>query len=139
MQHRTVPGELVVLMENVQAKTAVAGPVVHGLKGDERELLIDGQLGDGTVLHTVGPAPERLAIAEFGKILGLRLGQEDDVTVGDQFLTSAESANQRFKLAVRDAETLAVAMLEAELLPDVRRNALQMLRMDGEAPLVRLQ
>ncbi len=91
MQHRAVAGELVVLVEDVQAKAAVARPVVHGLKGDERELLVDGKLGDSPVLYAVRPAPQRLPVTEFGQILGLRLGgEEDDVVVGNQLLACTE-------------------------------------------------
>gem|GEM_PF-4410293 len=84
MKHRTVPGQLIVLVEDVQPETTVAGPVVHGFEGDECELLVDGQLGDGTVLDTVRPAPEDLAVAQFGEVFRLRLGQEHDVGLRQQ-------------------------------------------------------
>ena len=92
MQHGAVAGELVVLVEDVQAEAAVAGPVVHGLEGDQRELLVDRQLGDGPVLDAVRPAPEDLPVPEFGQVLGLRLGQEDDVGFGQQLLSRARCA-----------------------------------------------
>ena len=46
VQHRAVAGELVVLVEDVQAEAAVVGPVVHRLPGDQRQAAVDGQLGD---------------------------------------------------------------------------------------------
>ena len=40
VQHRAVAGQFVVLMENVQAKRAVAVPVVHRLKRDQGQLAV---------------------------------------------------------------------------------------------------
>ena len=100
MQHGAVAGELVVLVEDMQAEAAVAGPVVHGLEGDQREFLVDRQLGDGPVLDAVRPAPEDLPVAEFGQVLGLRLGQEDDVGVRQQLLSRRDAPHEGRELGV---------------------------------------
>ena len=136
VQHRAVAGEFVVLVEDVQAEAAVAGPVVHRLEGDQRELLVDGQLGDGPVLDAVRPAPEDLPVAELGQVLGLRLGQEDDVGFRQQLRARGDAPHQRRQLGVGNAEALAVAFLEDQLLPEFRGDAVQMQGVDREAPLV---
>ena len=138
VQHGAVAGQLVVLVEHVQAEAAVAGPVVHRLEGDQRELLVDRQLGDGPVLDAVRPAPEDLPVAQFGQVLGLRLGQEDDVGLGQYLRAGGDAPHERRQLGVRDAETLAVAFLQDQLLPEFRGDAVQVEGMDREAALVRL-
>ena len=61
VQHRAVAGQLVVLVEHVQAERAVGGPVVHRLERDQGQPPVDGQLGDLRVLDAVRPAPQRSA------------------------------------------------------------------------------
>jgi len=137
MQHGTVAGELVVLVEDMQAEAAVAGPVVHGLEGDQREFLVDRQLGDGPVLDAVRPAPQDLPVPELGQVLGLRLGQEDDVGFRQQLLSGRDAPHEGCKIGVGPAEALAVASLEDQPVPDLRRDAVQVQGVDREAPLVR--
>jgi hypothetical protein len=75
-------------VEDVQAKTAITGPVVHGFECDQGQLLVNGQLRDGAVLDAVRPAPEDLPVPQFGQVRRLRLGQEYDVGSRQQrFLT----------------------------------------------------
>ena len=136
VQHGAVAGELVVLVEDVEAEAAVAGPVVHRLESDQRQFLVDGQLGDGPVLHAVRPAPEDLPVAELGQVLGLRLRQEDDVGGRQQLLSRCDAPHERRELGVGKAEALAVAFLEDQPVPDFRRDAVQVQGVDGEAPLV---
>lgn len=68
----------------MQAEAAVTGPVVHRLEGNQREFLVDRQLGDGRVLDAVRPSPEDLPVPELGEIFGLRFRQQHDVGVGQQ-------------------------------------------------------
>ena len=63
LQHRAVAGELVVLVEHVEPDVAVAGPVVHGLEGDQGQPPVDGELGELGILDAVGPAPQDAALA----------------------------------------------------------------------------
>ena len=78
VEHRAVAGKLIVLVEHVQVERAVAVPVVHRLKGDQGELVVDGDLGELPVLHAGPPPedlPEALGVAEH------RLGLQDDVAL----------------------------------------------------------
>ncbi len=71
VQDRAVAGELVVLVEDVQAHAPVTLPVVHRLEGDQGQPTIDGDLGQGRVLHAVRPAPDDLFGPHLLEILGL--------------------------------------------------------------------
>ena len=61
VQHGAVAGQLVVLVEDVQAEPAVGLPVVHRLERDQRQPPIDGDLSQGGILHAVRPAPDDLS------------------------------------------------------------------------------
>jgi hypothetical protein len=86
VQHRAVAGELVVLVEDVQAERAVGGPVVHRLEGDERQPPFHGQLRELLVLDAVRPAPQHLTFAQLRDVVGDRLEQQDDVALRDELL-----------------------------------------------------
>jgi hypothetical protein len=66
VKHGAVAGELVVLVEHVQAEGTVAVPVVHRLECDQRELQV------------VGDVTEQ------------RLGLQDDVALLDELLAGPE-------------------------------------------------
>ena len=100
VQHRAVARQLVVLVEHVDAEVALAGPVVHRLEGDQRELAVDRQLRHPRVLDAVRPAPHDLAGAQRLEIVGQRLGQQDDVALGEQ-LARASAARRRAAPAAR--------------------------------------
>jgi len=68
LDHRAVPGELVVLVEHVQPDRAVDRPVIHRLERDHGQAAVDGQLGDLWILHAVRPAPEHRAGLHRGHI-----------------------------------------------------------------------
>src|SRR6478735_7630972 len=72
VQDRAVAGQLIVFVEHVQAEPAVAGPVVHGLKRDEGQFLVNCQLGDGAVLDAVRPPPEDLPVPHLRQVFRLR-------------------------------------------------------------------
>ena len=90
VQHRAVTGQFVVLVKDMQAERAVGIPVVHRLKGDQRQPPLDAQLGDLLVLHTMRPAPQDLPIPHLREVLGLRLGQQDDIAFREEFFTGAK-------------------------------------------------
>ena len=64
---------------------AVDRPVVHGLQAShgQRQMIVDGELGDGLVLDAVRPPPQHLPYSEVGQVIGGRLGQEDDIALLD--------------------------------------------------------
>ena len=83
------------------------------------------------------PAPEYLPVAEFGQVLGLRLGQEDDVGPAINCAAWRSGPRAIASCCVGDAEALTVADFE-ELLSDFLIDAVQMQGVDGEAALVGL-
>ena len=121
----------------MQAEAAVAGPVVHRLEGDQRELLVDGQLGDGAVLDAVRPAPEDLAIAQRGEVFGLRLGQQDDVGVGDEFFARTHASDEGSRWLSAKPNPLAVTRFEDDRLPQLRIDALEVSGVDRQPLFVR--
>ena len=95
-----VPGELIVLVEDVQAEAAVAAPVVHGLPRDEREALVDGELRDLGILHAVRPAPQHLALPQGLHVGGLRLGQQHDVGPVENLCPIEHAAHEGLELGI---------------------------------------
>ena len=84
------------------------------------------------------PAPERLPVPQLGEILGLGLGQEYDVGFRQYLSTGEYGAHQRLQHGVGHAEALAVARFEDQLLPNLRGNAFQMQRVEGQTAFGRL-
>ena len=74
VQDGAVARELVVLVKDVQAESAVGPPVVHRLEGDQRQPPIYGDLRQGGILHAVRPPPNDLSQIQFRQILGLHFG-----------------------------------------------------------------
>ena len=138
LDHRAVARELVVLVEDVEADRAVAGPVVHRLEGDQRELLVDGHLGELRVLHAVGPAPQDLPGTEGGDVGVLRLGQQHHVRLGQELGARGEPGDVRRERAVGGAEALAVPVLEPDLRPEVGVQQRDVLRVQRQPELVLL-
>ena len=138
VQHRAVPGHLVVLVEHVQVERAVVGPVVHGLERDQVEPLVDRELGESRVLHAVRPAPQGLSLAELGDVLEQRFGQHDDVAPGDQLRARQEARHEGGQLLVRHAERLAVTALQVDAVSEIGRDPVQVQRVDRQPPLVGL-
>ncbi len=138
VQHRAVPGQLVVLVEDVQAERAVGGPVVHRLEGDQRQPPVDAQLGDLLVLHAVRPAPQDLPFPQAGQILGQRLGQQDDIAAGDELITGPQAGDHGRQLLVGHPELIAVTALEVQALAQVSIDPLDMQRVDRQPALVLL-
>ena len=133
VQHRAVAGELVVLVEHVQAEGAVAVPVVHRLEGDQRELLVDGDLRELLVLHAVRPTPEDLPDAQLGDVAEQRLGLQDDVALLDELLAGPEAGDPALELVVGQAEALPVAMFEVDAVPEVVGNPAEVVGDAAEA------
>ena len=139
VQHRAVPRELVVLVEDVQAELAVVRPVVHRLEGDQGQTPVDGQLGDLLVLHAVRPAPQDLPVPQFGEVLRQRLGQQDDVAVGDQPRAGQQPGDQWRQPLVGHAEAFAVALFEKDVPAQVGIDPLDVQRVDRQPPLILLR
>jgi hypothetical protein len=74
----------VIPVKHVQAESAVGLPMVHGLERDQRQPPIDGDLGQGGVLHAMRPSPEDLSHIEFRQIFGLYFGQQNDVATREE-------------------------------------------------------
>ena len=138
VQDGAVARQLVVLVKDVQPEPAVGLPVIHRLEGDQRQPPIDGDLGQGGILHAVRPAPDDLSHMEFGEILGLDLGQQDDVAVGDELFPGADSTDEFGQCVVRGAEIRAVAVLEEDPRPDPAIDPAEMRRVNRQSALVRL-
>lgn len=137
MDDRAIAGQFVVLVEDMEAEAAVTCPVVHGLEGDQRELLVDGQLGDGAVLDAVRPTPEDLAVAEFRQVLRLRLGQQDDVGVGNDLAAGGNPSHEGGQMGVRNAEPFTVALFEDDVPPQLGCDAVQVKGVEREPAFVR--
>ena len=69
VQDGAVACQLVVLVKDVQPEPAVGLPVIHRLERDQRQPPIDGDLGQGGVLHAVRPAPDDLSRPHLGQDL----------------------------------------------------------------------
>ena len=138
MQHRAVAGHLVVLVKDMQAVRAVAGPVVHSLKGDQRQPPVDAQLGDLLALDTVRPAPENLALAELPEILRHRLGEQDDIALREELVMGAQAGHIWRQPLVGHAETLAISALEVDASAQVGLDPLDVQRVDRQPALVLL-
>ena len=137
VQDRAVAGELVVLVKDVQPESAVGLPVVHRLEGDQRQAPIDGDLRQRGILHAVRPPPNNLSRIEFGEILGLDLGQQNDVASGDELLPGADSADESGQCVIRGAKLRAVAVFEEDPTPDPMVDPGEMRRVNWQSTLVR--
>ncbi len=138
MQDGAVAGKLVVLVKDVQAEPAVGLPVIHRLEGDQRQPPINGDLREGGILHAVRPAPDDLSHIEFREILGLDFGQQNDVAVGDELVSGADSTDEFGQCVVRGAKVRAVAMLEEDPRPHPTVDPAEMCRVNRQSALVRL-
>ena len=112
--------------------------MVHRLERDQRQPPIDGDLGQRGVLHAVRPAPDDLSVIHFCEILGLHLGQQDDVAVGDELLAGADAADEFGQSVVGGAELRAVAVLEEDPLPDLGIDPAEMRGMDRQSTFIGL-
>ena len=124
-------------MEDVEREVPFARPVVHRLERDQREVLVDGALGDLAVLHAVRPAPEHLTVAEVVEVGRLRLREQHDIGRSDHLGSRSDAADQRTQVVVVHAEPRAVAALEHDLLPQFGRDAVEASRVQRQAPLIR--
>lgn len=138
VQHRAVAGQFVVLVEHMEIEPAVGRPVIHGLERDQCQLTFDGDLGECSILDAVRPTPQRLSGAQRGKILGLRLRQQNHVAPSDEFGTGADARNLRGQVLVGQSERLAVAGFEKHAGSDVGIDAIEMKWMNRKSPLIRL-
>jgi hypothetical protein len=136
VEHRAVAGKLIVLVEHVQVEGAVVVPVVHRLKGDQGQLVVDGDLGELLVLHAVGPAPQDLPEAQLGDVAEHRLGLQDDVALGNQLLVGPDAGDPALELVVGEAEAVPVASFEVDALAQVSGNPSEVLGMEWKAALV---
>jgi hypothetical protein len=112
--------------------------VVHRLEADQGQAPVDRQLGDLLVLHAVRPAPQDLPVAQRGEVLGQRLGQQNDIAVGDEPLVGKQSGDQWCQPLVGHAEAFAVAAFEKDARPQVGIDPRDVLRVDGQPPLIPL-
>ena len=116
----------------------VPRPVVHRLESDQRQLLVDGELGEAGVLDAVRPAPEGLPAPEGGDVLVLRLEQQDHVGPLEDLLPGGDPGDERREVGVGVAELLAVPLLQGDPGGQVRLEAGQVVGVQGEAVLVLL-
>ena len=125
-------------MKDVQPESAVGLPVIHRLEGDQRQPPIYGDLCQGGILHAVRPAQDDLSHVEFRQILGLNLGQQDDVAVGDELFAGADSTDESGQFVVRGTEVRAVAMLNEDSRQEPGIDSAEMGRVNRQSALVRL-
>jgi hypothetical protein len=59
-----------------------------------------------------------LSRTEFREVLGLNFGQQDDVAVGDELFSGADSTDETFQRVVSGAKIRAVAALKKDSRPD---------------------
>ncbi len=138
VQDGAVARQLVVLVKDVEPESAVSLPVVHCLEGDQRQPPINGDLGQGRVLHAVWPTPNDLSHIEFGEILGLDLGQENDVAVGGELIACPDSTDEFGQSVVGGAELRAVAVLQEDPLPDPTIDLGEVRRVNRQSALIHL-
>jgi hypothetical protein len=86
----------------------------------------------------VRPAPQDLPVPHLREVLGLRLGQQDDIAFCEELRTGAKPGHGRGQLLIGHAETLAITALEINAFPQVGINPLDVQRMNREPPLVLL-
>src|SRR6185437_14376867 len=101
----------------MKAERAVSQPVVYRLKGDQRQPLVDAQLGNLLVLHAMRPAPQDLPLAHLRKVARLRLREQDDVAFRQQLIPGTKPSETGRQLPVGHAEALAVSAFEIDVLP----------------------
>jgi hypothetical protein len=124
-------------VDDVQAELAVVRPMVHRLEGDQGQAPVDGQLGDLLVLHAVRPAPQDLPVPQLGEVVWHRLGQQNDVAVGDEPRTGA--ARRPVVPTARWARRgFTVALFEKDARARVGIDPLDVLRVDRQPPLILL-
>ena len=136
MQDRAVAGELVVLVEDVQAVVPAPRPVVHRLESDQGEAAVDRRLRHRRVLHAVGPAPQHTARGDLLDIGELRLGQEQHVGRCDHLVPLGDAAHARLDVSGLEREPGRVTTLDDHPGAEVRVDAVEVERMDRQAALV---
>ena len=112
--------------------------MVHGLKGDQRQLLVNGELGDGPVLDAVRPAPQNLPVLQLCKIFSLRLGQEHDVGLRYDLLSGGHRAHQGGQHVVGHAKTGPISGFNHHPGADFGFNPGKVLGVDGGPALIGL-
>ena len=113
--------------------------MVHRLECDHGELLVDGELREFFVLHTVRPPPQNLPNAQPGDVAEQRLGLQDDVALLDELLASPEAGDPALQLVVGHAETLPVATFEVDAVPEIIRNPTEVVGMQRKPTLMLLK
>ena len=112
--------------------------MVHRLEGDHGQPPIDGGLCQLGVLHAMRPAPGDLTKIEFGEILSLNFGQQDDIAAGDELFPGADSADEFGQRVVCGPKPRAVALLEEDPAPNPMVDLDEVRRMNRQSALVRL-
>ena len=78
------------------------------------------------------------SVDQSGQVLGLHLGQEDDVALRDQLGARPDAPHETGERLVGHSERRAVALLQVDLGPEVVVDLLQVLRVDRQPVLVLL-
>ena len=139
VQDRAVAGQLVVLVEDVDAEGARRGS--SGSSPPRRSASGRGRSPTCVIARPARSAasptrPARGAASRRSSASGL--GSTIDVAPREQLLARQQPADQRRQLVVGDAEPLAVPALEEEPPAHARVDALDVRRVDRQPPLVRL-
>jgi hypothetical protein len=100
--------------------------------------VVDAQLGDGVVLDAVRPAPQHLALPQFGDVVFGGLGQDDHVASRDQLLPRPQAGHRPGELRVSYAEPLTVTALEEDTRSQARFDPVQVQRVDRQPVLALL-
>ena len=131
-----VAGDLVVAIEDVHVPFAAGVPAVHRLPRDQGEMPVDGELRELRLLHAVDPAAEHTAFSHRGKVGFRRLWDDYQVAAAQQLIARLDSGDERSQVLVTESVPLRVSLLEIEVLSDRLGNQREVVRVDGQTPLV---
>ncbi len=115
VQYSAIPGQLVVLVEDVHLPIAVAAPQEHRLEGDQRQPPVDRRLGDLALLHAVGPSPQDSPGLQLLEIFGHGFGQDHDVARSQDLGPTRQGDAELLEPVIADSEVGAVAFFEHQI------------------------
>jgi hypothetical protein len=112
--------------------------VIHRLEGDQRQSSVNGDLCERRILDTMWPPQNDLSLFDFREVLGLNLGQQNDVTVGEELRASADATDEFAQRVICGAEIRSVAVLNEYPRSERRVDPAQMRRVDRQSALILL-
>jgi hypothetical protein len=83
------------------------------------------------------PPPDDLTLTEFGEILGLDFGQQDDVAASDELFPTPDSTDEFGQRVIRGPKLRPIAVLEEDPTPAPMIDPGEMRRVNRQSALVR--